>query len=325
MRASALRIAACVGMLVGCLILADGMAGVTSADPGGRRDDTGHEESSKGVNNEHGPRRHPFARILGEHRKPAKRHAFDPPNSTIGSGRRPGETAPKPAPASDREAQPDGQSVSRKPESAEMPDHFGSLRYLLEQLEEVVSPQRAAVPAPEPTPSPAFRGPTPAAPAPEPDPVLDAIGGVAGGSGNQGSDFSDAPVLHAPVIAVPAPPAASAAFPAVPSAAPGGSRSAAPAAPRPVGTGTRPDASTVRPGANPELAPTGTVAPTSGQSARQGYTEYLRSPGLPEIAGAALPGVGGIALMTLGGGVIGYRQASAGRTVRMSGAARYLP
>jgi hypothetical protein len=63
----------------------------------------------------------------------------------------------------------------------------------------------------------------------------------------------------------------------------------------------------------------------SGQTPRQGYTDYLRSPGLPQLAGAALPGVAGILLMTLGGGVIGYRQANAGRMIRASGAARYLP
>ena len=43
------------------------------------------------------------------------------------------------------------------------------------------------------------------------------------------------------------------------------------------------------------------------------------------MSGAAMPGVAGTLLLTFGGGVIGYRQASAGRMVRMSGAARYLP
>ena len=62
-----------------------------------------------------------------------------------------------------------------------------------------------------------------------------------------------------------------------------------------------------------------------GQTAPRGYTDYLRRPGLPQLAGAALPGVAGIVLMTLGGGVIGYRQANAGRMIQASGAARYLP
>ena len=72
--------------------------------------------------------------------------------------------------------------------------------------------------------------------------------------------------------------------------------------------------------------PAGRVTSMSGQtSLRQVYTEYQRTARLPQLAGAAVPGVAGILLLTFGGGVIGYRQASAGRMVRMSGAARYLP
>ncbi len=74
-----------------------------------------------------------------------------------------------------------------------------------------------------------------------------------------------------------------------------------------------------------EQLPAGTVKAMSGQAPRQGYTDYLRSPGLPQLAGAASPGVAGILLMTLGGGIIGYRQADAGRMIRTNGAARYLP
>ena len=88
-------------------------------------------------------------------------------------------------------------------------------------------------------------------------------------------------------------------------------------------TGSTP--SGVRLGVNPQQPPAGKVTSMSGQKPRQGYTDYLRTAGLPQLAGAALPGVAGILLLTLGGGVIGYRQASAGRMVRMSGAARYLP
>ncbi len=70
----------------------------------------------------------------------------------------------------------------------------------------------------------------------------------------------------------------------------------------------------------------GTVESMAGQTPRQqGYTDYLRSPGLPQMAGAALPGLAGIVLMTLGGGIIGYRQANAGRMLRTTSAARYLP
>ncbi len=179
-------------------------------------------------------------------------------------------------------------------------------------------------PAPEPeiAPAPAFRGPAPEAPAPEP--VLDASGGVSGGSDYQATGFGAAPVLSVPVVAVPVLPPAAARFPAFPptaTPAPGLGSAAARA-------GSGAPGATVESGrtAGPqEQAPTGTVRAMSGQTPRQGYTDYLRRPGLPQLAGAALPGVAGILLMTLGGGVIGYRQADAGRMIRSSGAARYLP
>ena len=86
-----------------------------------------------------------------------------------------------------------------------------------------------------------------------------------------------------------------------------------------VNTGARLDSAQTTPQA-------GTVKSMAGEAPRQqGYTNYLRSPGLTEMAGAALPGVAGILLMTLGGGVVGYRQANAGRMVRTTAAARYLP
>lgn len=181
---------------------------------------------------------------------------------------------------------------------------------------------RAPEPEPEPAPAPAFRGPAPQAPAPEP--VLDASGGVSGGGSDyRATGFGAAPVLTAPIVAAPLPPPAAARFPAFPpvtapapsvgsAAARGGYAEPAPAvAARQAGT--------------PEQAPSSSVTSMSGQSPRRGYTDYLRSPGLPQLAGAALPGVAGILLLTIGGGVVGYRQANAGRMIRTSAAARYLP
>jgi hypothetical protein len=192
---------------------------------------------------------------------------------------------------------------------------------IISRRQQVVS-QPTPEPEPEVVPAPAFRGPPPAAPAPEP--VLDASGGVAGGSDYQATGFGGAPVLSAPVVAAPVVPPAAARFPSLPPAA-------APA--RGLGTAAARGASGVegssagsgRTAGPPHQAPVGTVKAMSGQAPRQGYTDYLRRPGLPKLAGAALPGVAGILLMTLGGGVIGYRQASAGRMIRASGASRYLP
>ncbi len=59
-------------------------------------------------------------------------------------------------------------------------------------------------------------------------------------------------------------------------------------------------------------------------SFRVGYSEYLRTAGVTEMATLALPGVGGILLLTAGGGFIGYRQAKAGHAVRTEGIARFL-
>ncbi len=130
-------------------------------------------------------------------------------------------------------------------------------------------------------------------------------------------------MLRAPVIAVPVLPAAAARFPSAPPAEASG-----PGAGLARGAGIEGGSpnSGIRTEGTQASPPAGTVTSMSGQTPlRQGYTEYLRTAGLPQLAGAAMPGVAGILLLTFGGGVIGYRQASAGRMVRMSGAARYLP
>ena len=59
-------------------------------------------------------------------------------------------------------------------------------------------------------------------------------------------------------------------------------------------------------------------------SFRAGYSEYLRNAGVTQMAALALPGLGGILLLTAGGGFIGYRQAKAGHAVRTEGIARFL-
>jgi hypothetical protein len=59
-------------------------------------------------------------------------------------------------------------------------------------------------------------------------------------------------------------------------------------------------------------------------SYRMGYGEYLRAAGLGEVAAVAIPGFTGILMLTGAGGLIGYRQARAGRSVRSSGTARFV-
>jgi hypothetical protein len=408
---SAVRVAACASALVGGLILGDSAVGVAVADPGGGDRRHSDEQSSKGVNDEHGSLNHLIHRILSEHRRRTNKDTQSAPRAKIGSDPDSGFVAsesnaattfadadevtdspdPEPdpdlAPDGGREADPDGIQggtegtdpddgttegtdtnpgadaeslnntevgggsdysdntvvadstvVAAEPApAAQQIDiiEYPFLYYLLEvrrggggwwSATRIISRRQGPISAPTPEPgpeiAPAFRGPAPEAPAPEP--VLDASGGVSGGSDYQATGFGGAPVLSAPIVAAPAPPPAAARFPAFPpvmTTAPG-LRSAAARA------GSGAPGSTVEGGRTTgpqEQAPAGTIRAMSGQTPRQGYTDYLRRPGLPQLAGAALPGVAGILLMTLGGGVIGYRQADAGRMIRSSGAARYLP
>lgn len=57
---------------------------------------------------------------------------------------------------------------------------------------------------------------------------------------------------------------------------------------------------------------------------RVGYGETLRTAGTSQLAALALPGVAGIVILTAAGGVVGYRQAKAGQTVRARGTARFM-
>lgn len=59
-------------------------------------------------------------------------------------------------------------------------------------------------------------------------------------------------------------------------------------------------------------------------SFRAGYRDYLRTAGLQQLMAAAVPGVTGIMALTAAGSLLGYRQARAGHTIRVSGAARFM-
>ncbi|MCV7060931.1 hypothetical protein H7I76_11270, partial [Mycolicibacterium vaccae] len=71
--------------------------------------------------------------------------------------------------------------------------------------------------------------------------------------------------------------------------------------------------------------PSPAVSAAAGQPARLGaYPRGVLNPTVAEIAAVALPGVAGLIFLTLGGGVIGYRQANSVRFVRTAGAERFL-
>jgi hypothetical protein len=118
------------------------------------------------------------------------------------------------------------------------------------------------------------------------------------------------PVLSMPIIALP---------PVVPRIGAGGG--GAPRGPAGAGTAQAPaapqDTQAQRPAA-PEVFDAAVPA-----SYRAGYAAYLRTAGMPEVLAVAVPGATGIMLLTGAGGLIGYRQARAGRAFRASASRRF--
>jgi len=77
-------------------------------------------------------------------------------------------------------------------------------------------------------------------------------------------------------------------------------------------------------GREPLPANVGSNVGVPAPSYRIGYTEYLRSAGLSQVAALAVPGVAGMLVLTGAGGLVGYRQAKAGHAVHTSGTARFV-
>ena len=105
----------------------------------------------------------------------------------------------------------------------------------------------------------------------------------------------------------------------------GGGGGGAGAGPR---TGPAPDVKSIfaQPPAGRSSPPAnvGSNAAVPNASYRIGYTEYLRTAGLPQVAALAVPGLVGIMVLTGAGGLVGYRQAKAGHAVRVGGSARFM-
>jgi hypothetical protein len=97
----------------------------------------------------------------------------------------------------------------------------------------------------------------------------------------------------------------------------GAAAGAPPAAPRAMPA--EPPAGRISPPAN---VGSNVAAPNS--SYRIGYTEYLRTAGLPQVAALAVPGLVGIMVLTGAGGLLGYRQAKAGHAVHVGATARFM-
>ncbi|HZA10114.1 hypothetical protein [Mycobacterium sp.] len=178
-----------------------------------------------------------------------------------------------------------------------------------------------------PQPQPATQAPTTLSPSVAgEEPVVDS--GPTGGHG-RGSEYphpaaAEVPVIEAPLVA-PVIPAAPVVPPAPPLPAPriGVNPGIPPRVPPepPPGNPLPPLGQSVGPGPQP-LPP---ASPLATQAAfRVGYSSYLRTAGTGELAAMALPGVAGMLLLTAAGGLVGYRQAKAGHSVRARSIERFL-
>jgi hypothetical protein len=334
----ALRSIACAGVLVGALMLGGAGSGLAAADPSqtGGDGQMSNGASSEGVGTEPS-----VPGVMGEPEPHAAGAAEspDPPTSTFGSGREPGSPAGS---TQDTDGAGSGDKGTLKKGSngivmvpvpflkgvalpvPAVPNFRGG--DLAQDTARVMSTLEAAVTPylptpPQPTPSPAFRGQM------EPDPVPVPVV-ASGGGGSEATAFGGAaelPVLEAPIVVAPRVSGVTAS-----SSAPQANATSGVLTPRvagesnAVGSGSSTPAVRAR-DAQPEAPPAGTATPLGTQSQRLGYPDYLRTVGLRGLFAAALPGLTGIMLFTLGGTAIGYRQARTGQMVRMTPAARMLP
>ena len=160
------------------------------------------------------------------------------------------------------------------------------------------------------------------------EPFLDAVTGLA----TAASEVPFAPITL-PVIVIPS-------FPAATGAGGGGGavggaggpgvvpRPGIPAAPKPPASthgdvSKPPPAQSGRQQESPPAFSAGNQA-LPAPSYRMGYMEYLRAAGFGQVAAVAVPGLSGILILTGAGGLIGYRQARAGRSVRTGSTARFM-
>jgi hypothetical protein len=135
--------------------------------------------------------------------------------------------------------------------------------------------------------------------------VIDVVPGVGAAAADLPIPPITLPVIVAPAAGLGGGAPAGPAFPALP------------AAPR--GVTAEPPA-----GREPAPANVGSNIAAPAASYRIGYTDYLRSAGLSQVAALAVPGIAGMLVLTGAGGLVGYRQAKAGHAVHTSGTARFV-
>lgn len=156
----------------------------------------------------------------------------------------------------------------------------------------------------------------PALPVISVDPLVDVVAGL-------GAAAAQLPFAPIALPAVVAPLGAGGAGAGGGSGAGGGPRPGTPAIPRTSGApgskGQSPQKANQQ--SPPAYNASNGLAPASF---RAGYGEYLRTAGIGQIAAVAVPGVTGILMITGAGGLLGYRQARAGRALSVKDTARFV-
>jgi hypothetical protein len=315
--ASRVRVAASACLVASGLFMAGAGGAIALADPGhgyGRQD---HSDDSRGDDSIGDMVRRAFGFGEGNDQKTSE-PAGQGPQTRWGNGRQgqyPGgtdrsetgtsptqesptkESTTKPCPEPPKPTEPPGDPLPNPPQST-----GGGGGGAIQQLPHFKPPAVPGMQLPDELKpnQPGVAG----APA-----VLDAGAGIAA-SAPVGAAPIALPVIVVPPLALPG---------VAGGAGSGGGASAGvpPAAPRAVTA--QPPAERVPP---PASVGSNVAAPNS--SYRIGYTEYLRTAGLPQVAALAVPGLVGIMVLTGAGGLLGYRQAKAGQAVHVSGSARFI-
>ncbi|HTI74172.1 MAG TPA: hypothetical protein VL634_04195 [Mycobacterium sp.] len=329
MARSALRFFACAGVLAASLLMSGASAGIVSADTGdaagagteapavtSKPDENNSDSDATGASNP------------------------DPPTSTFGNGREDVGVQTNEQDKKNNDATATTKKfkasltipIFRIPRQSELPASglpnpslfYTTIVIPVPTLGDLFAAMQP--PQPTPAPGPAFRTQEQA------PPVVDSAGGATGGGGG-GIDplalgvAAEPPVLQTPLVIAPLPIPVSAPPPVVPlgaaaGTAPGVTAEVAVAGARvPLIRGslqpTPPQPASGEPATN-------AAAPMSGQPTRLGYPRELRTPTATEVTMLALPGAAGLLLLTMSGGVIGYRQANSARQLRSQAAARFL-
>ncbi|MFG1934898.1 hypothetical protein ACGFK1_30300 [Mycobacterium sp. NPDC048908] len=251
----------------------------------------------------------------------------DPPSSTIGNGREEVGVETRAGEKKNNDTKPATKKYTgsfvipyfRIPRQKELPPKglpdpslfYGTIVIPVPTLGDFLAAMQPQPPAPAPAPSFKMRGE-------EAPPVVDSSGG--GGVDPLAVGVAaEPPVLQAPLVIAPLPVPLP---PAPPPFAPVGAGANAPPAsvapaevPVPVLRGSPP------PAPEPVASP---VTPMSAAPTRLGYQRELRGSRQAELTMLALPGVAGLLLLTMSGGVIGYRQANSARMLCTQRAARFL-